>query len=246
MMVRALRQLLKQGVFQLLRGLGHDMDTISLSGALQRCQQRGLRVQTVIDVGASDGRWSLECMRYFPAAHYLLLDAQQLHEAALKAFTTQHPKTAYQITAVGDADGPIHFDASDPFGGIAAYSPFAKNDVIVPMHSLATLVQTHGVMGPFVIKLDTHGFEVPILQGAQSLLPHTELIVVEVYNFNFSAANLRFVEMCQHLEKLGFRCVDICDPLHRPKDGALWQFDAFFIPATNPIFRDNQYHASPA
>lgn len=35
---------------------------LTMEGALQRCTKRGLTVNSVIDVGASDGRWSRMCM----------------------------------------------------------------------------------------------------------------------------------------------------------------------------------------
>ena len=36
--------------------------------------------------------------------------------------------------------------------------------------------------GPYMIKLDTHGYEVPILCGATETLRNTNLLVIETYN----------------------------------------------------------------
>jgi len=40
-------------------------------------------------------------------------------------------------------------------------------------------------MGPYLIKLDTHGVEIPILNGSAQTLKDTNVLVVEVYNFDF-------------------------------------------------------------
>jgi hypothetical protein len=65
-------------------------------------------------------------------------------------------------------------------------------------------------------------------------------LIMEVYNFTDPPRVLRFHQTCAHLEALGFRCYDMCSPLLRPRDGALWQMDLFFARATAELFR----HAS--
>ena len=84
--------------------------------------------------------------------------------------------------------------------------------------------------------MDTHGFEIPIFEGASEILNETNLVVVETYNFNIAENSLRFHKICEYLESKGFRCIDICDPLFREKDLALWQFDLFFIRENHPVF----------
>ena len=94
---------------------------------------------------------------------------------------------------------------------------------------------------PFLVKLDTHGFEVPILDGASRTLEETSLLVVEAYNFDLGPGALRFPDLCRLLEQRGFRCVDLADPMWRPRDGALWQLDLLFVPASRPEFASNTY-----
>src|ERR1051326_9091564 len=56
----------------------------TLDGALDRLRSRKIDVATVIDVGASDGRWSAELLRVYPRAQYLLIEANGVHEPALR------------------------------------------------------------------------------------------------------------------------------------------------------------------
>ena len=99
---------------------------------------------------------------------------------------------------------------------------------------------------PYLIKLDTHGFEVPILEGAAAALGQTNLIFIEVYNFQLTERSFRFHEMCAYMEQRGFRCTDVFDVMRRPKDQTLWQMDMVFMPANSAQFADNQYYASDA
>lgn len=216
---------------------------LSLEAALERCQHRNLEIQTVIDVGASDGRWSLLVQKYFPEANFFLLEARQEHEPALQQVISTQKNFDYLISAAGDTIGSIYFDASDLFAGLASHERFDYNcpTITVPVTTVDHQVQEKELQPPFFLKLDTHGFEVPIFEGARDTLRQTHLICVETYNFQLTQSSLRFHEMCDYLEKLGFRCIDLCDPLHRELDRAWWQIDLLFVPATDPAFQSNQY-----
>jgi FkbM family methyltransferase len=213
---------------------------LSLSQALVRARKASVR--TIIDVGASDGRWSEEVMNWFPNAAYLLIEAQKApHETALREVCQRHANAQYVLAAAGSRQGTIHFNADDPFGGAASETPSVKNDIEVPMTTIDFEVEQRRLQPPFLIKLDTHGFEVPILQGAAKSLADTNVLIVEVYNFKLCDGCLRFHEMCAHLEERGFRCGDIFDVSHRPKDDVLWQMDAVFLRASRPEFACNSY-----
>jgi len=78
---------------------------MSTDRALRRVANRDLEIGTVIDIGASDGRWSGVCAKHYPDAHYLLIEAQDLHEEALKAYVSAHPKAQYVLAAAGTRAG---------------------------------------------------------------------------------------------------------------------------------------------
>jgi len=236
-----IRKFLRRTILQVLKTLGEDLDSVSLAGALERASKRGVKIGTVIDIGASDGRWSIACRKFFPDPIYFLIEAQLPHEPALQNLKPQFPNLSYLMAAAGDTEGEIYFDATDLLGGVAAHTPFEKNCIVVPVTTIDIQVKAKQLPPPYLIKLDTHGFEVPILSGASETLKQTALIVVEVYNFHFTPENLLFPEMTAHMQKLGFRPTDVCDPVHRQLDGMLWQLDMFFEPATNSGFSSTAF-----
>lgn len=214
---------------------------MSMLAGLRRAAQRGIPVRTVIDVGASNGCWTELARQCYPYADYLLIEAQPTHEPALGALKRGSANVDYALVAAGNRDGEIHFDASDPFGGLALDTPSGPNCITVPVRRVDSLAAERRLVPPFLVKLDTHGFEVPIFEGATETLKATELVVVEAYNFMLTPGCLRFHELCAYLEQRGFRCIDMCDVSRRPKDQCLWQMDLFFARAYRPEFRSCTY-----
>lgn len=235
-----LRRLFQEWLSPLARRRGIARNPATMEAALARCASRGLDVRTVVDVGASDGRWSRVASRLLPPAHYFMVEARVEHEPGL-AKTAAAGNFSYQLCAAGDRDGEIHFDATALFGGQASDTPYEKNGIVVPVRRLDSLAAERGLQGPFALKLDTHGYEIPILEGARGLLADTELLIIECYNFRLTAQSLTAHEMSAWLGERGFRCVDLADPLYRERDGALWQMDLFFAPARHRAFASNVY-----
>lgn len=213
---------------------------LALPATLARVHQHIPHIGTVIDVGASNGQWAERAREVYPSAAYYLIEANPYHEPALEAYCQAHPNTRYVLAAAGDHVGEIHFDLSDPFGGVAAQTA-REGSRIVPMTTIDLEVQKHSLQPPYLIKLDTHGFEVPILEGAAQTLQQAELLVIETYNFHLEPGSLLFYEMCAYLAARGFRPVDLCEPLFRPQDRAWWQFDLFFVKADHPVFSHHGY-----
>jgi FkbM family methyltransferase len=225
-------------------GFGEDIAFKSLStiAALKRIRNRNVPIQTVIDIGASDGRWSKDAQRIFSDANYLLIEAQKEHGNALEKHKKSDPKIDYVICAAGNRKGEIYFDNSDLFGGLAMEEKPLEGDFsILSVDTVDNLVSFRNLPGPYLLKLDTHGFEVPIFEGASEVLKKANLIVVEVYNFHITPNSLLFYEMCEHLSQKGFRCVDVSEPIYRKKDKVLWQMDFFFEPKSSSVFETNSF-----
>ena len=231
----------QKAIAKLLAMTGMLADELSLESVLSRRRKRGMSPGTILDIGASNGCWTLRAKKIFPEAQYVLVEAQKEHELALARLKKKVDRIDYVIAAAGDYNGTIYFDDTDLFGGVASHVPLHENCRTVPVRTIDSIGKELGLKPPFLLKLDTHGFEVPIFAGACVTLSNTCIIIVEAYNFKIERESLRFHEMCVYLEDRGFRCIDICEPMHRPLDDAFWQLDLVFIPATSDEFRSNVY-----
>jgi len=183
-------------------------------------------------------------MPYFPDARYLLIEAQEkAHGASLRRFKASHAGVEYELCAAGNREGEIFFDATDPFGGQASETPYLRNNIQVRVRTVDDLVRQHNMPGPYLLKLDTHGFEAAILEGARETMAQAGMLIIEAYNFTLCPGALRFYELCQFLEPRGFRCVDMFDLMIRPGDNALWQMDMVFLRSTHPVFQSSRYRS---
>jgi FkbM family methyltransferase len=242
----------KQVINKLLQPLGITVigtqyyQRMTMIGAIQALHDRHYQFKTIIDIGASDGHWSALAMQQYPDANYLLVEAQPTHEPKLQQFVQERNSSEYVLAAAGEKPGQLYFNASDPLSGQASYTPYAsEHNLVVPVARIDDEVVLRNLPGPFLLKLDTHGFEVPILQGAIETLKSTEAIIMECYNFKIAPECLLFHEMCSYLSEFGFRCIDFIDPLYRPYDNSFWQADLVFVKDTRPEFKSLRYNKAP-
>jgi hypothetical protein len=159
----------------------------------------------------------------------------------LEEFKKKNKNVEYIIAAAGDELGEIYFDNTDPFGGLAMHERPEGDFITVPLVTVDHCVYKNKYSGPFLLKLDTHGFEIPIFNGASKILKDTNIIIVEAYNFKIAKDSLLFWEMCEYLDKKGFRCCAIIDVMYRPKDKFLWQMDLVFVNGTREEFNYNNF-----
>ncbi len=229
----------------IVRLLGHNLTgalrgafrKTSLEAAVTRIAARGVKIATVIDVGASDGRWSLTVERGWPHARFHLIEASDHWHSALDALVARKPGFSRTMAAAGPSVGQVAFVAGgDPFGGRVDFS----DPPTVPMVTVDSEVARLGLKPPYLLKLDTHGPEREILSGARETLKHTSLLISEFYNFQ--AEERRWPQMVALIEGMGFRCVDLIDPLWRP-DGKLWQMDFAFMPESDLKLPQNDAEA---
>lgn len=206
---------------------------------LRRCIELAGPIGTVIDVAASDGQWSRIVMQMLPDSSYLLLDAQSEHRRSLERFSRE-TGAEHVLAAASNRTGTLHFlDDGNLFGGKASREAFEEHDSVVPCVAIDDLLKERRLEGPFLLKLDTHGHELEILDGASNALAHAALVVLETYAFS-EVSGYTFDEMCRHMRGLGFRPAGIADVMTR-QDGALWQVDIAFLPVTHQVFAHSNY-----
>jgi FkbM family methyltransferase len=191
-------------------------------------------INTIVDVGASDGRWSQGARALWPDANYLLVEAQHIHHAALATYAATHGKTFVVKAAASNRVGEIHFDTTRAYGGEASAEAFSRNDAVLPCTTLDTEIERFKLPGPYLIKLDTHGHEREILQGAEAALQDAGLLIIEAYNFS-KPNRMYFWQLCALMNERGFRTASMSDPL-MADDGVLRQMDLYFMPPGNHGF----------
>lgn len=185
---------------------------------------------TVIDLGAAAGTWTIKTQKIWAESHYVLFEPLEERKEELLRLKLSSKKMDVVHAAAGSSVGKVRFIVSGDLDGSGVYDAEKnENSREVELTTLDAELKRLNCKGPIVIKFDTHGFEIPILDGAKETLQQTDLIIMECYGFRIASKSLLFYEMCSHMEKLGFRLGDVVDIMRRPGDRLFWQCDAFFI-----------------
>ncbi len=224
-----------------LKIVRNSHDQFLMIKGLERIVQHGIKTQTIIDIGASDGKWSLDAMRLFPKADVLAIEPLSERAEALNLLSKQFIQFSYELCVAGESDNKqVVLNVSDDLDGSTVNGKNGEQR-FVQQYTIDKLINKHKFKGPFLLKFDTHGYELPILNGAEKTLYNTNIIIMEVYNFKQTNTSLLFYEMCQYMEKLGFRCYDIVDPMLRKHDNAFWQMDIIFCKIDHELFLYQYY-----
>ena len=226
----------KQGVS------GDDEYRSSIKNLLQRLNTQGFSPATIIDVGVKLGTDGLYDV--FPDAYYLLIDPVEENEVFMNRIVGHLRHADSRLVALGDQPGelPLRVEAD---GNATLRDATAHPDSrTVPIVTLDSLDAERPMNGPVVLKIDTEGYELPILQGATTVLERTELVILEV-NFIPRQSIPEFFEIHRFLHDHGFALYDIFDMRERPRDGALGLADVAFV-KKDGAFRVEKSFRTPA
>lgn len=210
---------------------------LTLNGALARLKNIGVDFETLIDVGASDGRWSKNALNFWPGVNLLMFEPNLVHSQALAQFALHYLLRTGKGAVVreyvcSNALASVSFDDSDPWGGAVREGASQK--------SSSKIDYEVGLWFPnqsYAIKLDVHGHEIECLDGARETLKNTSLVIIEVYLHDIDGTGVKtFPHIIDRMAYFGFRPIDMFDFMVRPKDGTLWQFDMAFVREDHPTF----------
>jgi hypothetical protein len=96
---------------------------------------------------------------------------------------------------------------------------------------------------PVFVKIDTQGYELEVLKGAQKILPKIDAILLEVAIIEINEGAPLLDEVVVFLKRLGFVTYDILEFHRRPLDGALNQIDILFVRENSPLVADKRHFA---
>lgn len=165
-----------------------DMATPSDVLSLSRLIKSGLDVETIYDIGASNAGWSNDIFRaLLPDVNYHLFEPQAdiypAYRSGLDSFLESCPKSKLYPVALGDVTGEITLHADPLHVGattldIQCYTGWEAHTV--PIMTLESIIDD-GAPVPTVIKIDTQGSELKILQGMGRYLEEVSVLFLETW-----------------------------------------------------------------
>lgn len=220
-----------------------------LKATFDRLAGKNIEVGSFVNIGCGRGDDVGFFLQYWPQMASLMIDMDPRFLDGWKELARKFARLKYTVCGASSEDGVGGFVKSNDVGGaLSKIEGNAEGQHTTPLRRVDTLVKEFEFKPPYFLKFDTHGVELDILDGCKETLKNTSLIMMECYNFKLNFVdrkNLTFDEMSLHMKGLGFRCVDLCDPLYRPDDLALWQIHMVFIRDDHPLWKHNGYSPPP-
>jgi FkbM family methyltransferase len=209
---------------------------------LRRARDAGVVLRQVVDVGASDGGWTRECLRVFPDARYLLVEPREVHAAALSALTSSRSNVRVWRGALGSRPGSLDLHVHGDQSSFLASDSFPTDTAErVEVRTLDSFLGTDLLQPPDLIKADVQGYELEVLRGAAHSLETAKLLLLEVsYRRMYRDLPLAH-DVIAHAASAGFRICDVCTYAGRPSDGLLMQSDLLFAAEGSPVFADETW-----
>ncbi|MCB0397042.1 MAG: FkbM family methyltransferase [Flavobacteriales bacterium] len=215
-------------------------DPSTMDQALARMKALGVMPRVVVDIGAAMGSWTMGALRFWPESDYYLVEPLDEQINKVPARLRENPRIHLVQAVAGAEAGTVKLHVTPDLDGSGIYETGGSEErevKVLPVDEIIAPDKRKDVL----LKLDTHGFELPILEGAKETLTGCCGVIIEVYGFYVSPTAKLFHEVTQAMHDRGFRLFDIVDVLRREKDNAFWQADAVYLRQDHPVFSNNSY-----
>ena len=164
--------------------------------------------RTILDVGAQIGDFYRESKEVWPDSQIMMIEATQECEPYLKETGGN-----YLIAVLSDSKKTIPFyktKLAETNTGNSVYkeltSAYSDENLIVEERNTYTLDELYdGYTATFdLIKLDTQGSEIDIMNGGSRLIKNTSVIIVEVSHVEYNEKAPLVDEVREYMESVGF------------------------------------------
>ena len=76
-----------------------------MASAIQRITKHDIAINSIIDIGASNGKWSVEMMKIFPEAFFLAVESLIERKRELEKVKDTYSNFDYILCVAGEKDG---------------------------------------------------------------------------------------------------------------------------------------------
>jgi FkbM family methyltransferase len=198
-----------------------------MDSRLANLRRAGFSPTGAIDGGAYCGEWTQAFWKVWPDCPVLLIEPQPAQRETLTALAAKVAGSLAVTKALGKTCGPVSFHLGETNSGVTADAG-GEGVITVDGVTLDALWAERPEFKPNLLKLDLQGYELEALAGAERCLPQFEVVLLEVSVLRIGPVPI-FSEVDSYMKERGYRLYDVLPQFYRPRDGALWQMDVFYV-----------------
>jgi FkbM family methyltransferase len=197
-------------------------------------KKSGFNPSCIIDIGANRGTYSEKVSQIWPDAEIFLFEPLQRHQKQLNDFCARHGKATWFGVGVGSHNKEMTFQVIDQYyGETSTFSELESNrknlynTTTVDVITLDNFLEKGKISQPNLIKIDTEGFELEVLKGANNTLQLCDFLQIEVneHPIEYLKYAPKLSELLAFCESSGFKLYDFLNISYHPKDGEIWLMD---------------------
>jgi len=200
----------------------------SMAEVLVCAARKGLKPQTVIDVGVAHG--TPELYAAFPDAGLLLIEPLTEWEPVMRSILAKRPGD-YVVAAAGDSEGEAEMLVPEVLAWARLTDASTDRSRVrsVPVTTVDAEVKRLGLPGPFVLKVDVEGHEAEVIAGARETLTQCDAVLLEGF------LDRTFLPQLVLMDEAGFVVHDFYGFGYNEADGTLGQVDTMFVRQGSPL-----------
>jgi FkbM family methyltransferase len=195
---------------------------------LRDMESKGLKIDTVYDIGAFNGNWSINIKtNVYRQAEFILFEANQAYKATLEKTGFRHFMGVLSNEGRESVDFYNGTNTGDSYYKENTKWYENQSSITVPCITLDALIKEQNLPIPQLIKIDTQGSELDILSGAKSCIGKTDLIYIECPIIEYNSGAPTITQYLEFFRDNGYIPVDLLE-IHK-NEHTLIQVDIMFM-----------------
>ena len=241
---------IKHELRMLLRKAGVDLSRYNAAQSYDARMQVRLQanqIDTVLDVGANDGGYGQSTLD--AGFQGSVLSFEPLEDAHRKLTTRASRHARWAVAprmALGASDGSVEINVAGNSTSSSILPMLGRHEQSAPQSryvgkQTVALRRLDGVEHPVIaqaraihLKIDTQGFEMPVLQGAAGLMPRVRGLQLEMSLVPLYDGQVLFRELFDWVSGQGFHLHGVTPGFGDQTTGRMMQMDGIFFRDAGP------------
>ncbi|MCX7177150.1 MAG: FkbM family methyltransferase [Proteobacteria bacterium] len=187
--------------------------------------------QVLLDIGANKGEWTAQALAQAPTkVHVHSFEPSQATRSLLATRFAGNVAVTVQAYALADTAGEAKFYCNEDGAGTNSLSPSSGLNVeVVAQNTIDRFLQQSGIGAVSMAKIDTEGFDLLVLRGAEQSLRDGRIEIVQFeYNWRWLLNHACLRDVFDLIEDKPYRLGKLCGDTIEFYDQWHFELDRFF------------------